>query len=118
MRSKISWQSIAAPGNSLHRPGHSLGRLQAWQSIDASVMAVQCSNQERCTVTIGTVKMNQGTDNAAAYDTVTKTRRNLMLHPQAKALLELIERAQVSPIHTLTPATARMTYRERRFFTQ
>lgn len=41
-----------------------------------------------------------------------------MLHPQAKLLLELIERANVPPIHTLSPATARQTYRERRFFSQ
>ena len=41
-----------------------------------------------------------------------------MLHPQAKLLLELIERANVSPIHTLSPTAARETYRERRFFSQ
>jgi acetyl esterase len=56
--------------------------------------------------------------NTAVYDAITKTRRNLMLHPHAKSLLELIERAQVSPIHTLSPAIARETYRERRFFSQ
>jgi len=41
-----------------------------------------------------------------------------MLHPQAKALLELIERVGLPPTHTLSPADARAMYRERRFFTQ
>jgi acetyl esterase len=41
-----------------------------------------------------------------------------MLHPQAKALLRLIEEKGVPPTHTLTPAQARAFYRERRTFTQ
>lgn len=41
-----------------------------------------------------------------------------MLHPQARALLELIEQKGVPPTHTLSPQEARTVYRERRFFTQ
>jgi acetyl esterase len=41
-----------------------------------------------------------------------------MLHPQARALLALIEERGVPPIHALPPAEARRVYRERRFFTQ
>jgi acetyl esterase len=41
-----------------------------------------------------------------------------MLHPQARALLNLIEERKVPPTHTLTPEQAREMYRERRFFTQ
>jgi acetyl esterase len=41
-----------------------------------------------------------------------------MLHPQAKALLELIERVGLPPTHTLAPPEARSMYRERRGFTQ
>jgi len=41
-----------------------------------------------------------------------------MLHPQAKALLDLIEQRGVPPTHTLTPADARRFYRERRGLTQ
>jgi acetyl esterase len=41
-----------------------------------------------------------------------------MLHPQAQALLRLIEEKGVPPTHTLTPAQARAYYRERRTFTQ
>lgn len=41
-----------------------------------------------------------------------------MLHPQARALLNLIEERNVPPTHTLTPAQARAMYRDRRFFTQ
>jgi acetyl esterase len=41
-----------------------------------------------------------------------------MLHPQAKALLELIEQRGLPPTHTLSPAEARRMYRDRRFFTQ
>lgn len=41
-----------------------------------------------------------------------------MLHPQARALLRLIEERGVPPTHLLTPAEARTAYRERRFFTQ
>lgn len=41
-----------------------------------------------------------------------------MLHPQARALLELIERTGVPSIHTLAPEEARSLYRDRRFTTQ
>jgi acetyl esterase len=41
-----------------------------------------------------------------------------MLHPQAQALLRLIEEKGVPPTHTLAPAEARKLYLERRFFTQ
>jgi acetyl esterase len=41
-----------------------------------------------------------------------------MLHPQARALLDLIEEKGVPPTHTLTPAQARAIYRDRRSFTQ
>jgi acetyl esterase len=41
-----------------------------------------------------------------------------MLHPQARALLNLIEEKGLPPTHTLTPAQARHWYRERRFVTQ
>ena len=41
-----------------------------------------------------------------------------MLHPQARALLDLIEQRGLPPTHTLTPAEARRFYRERRSFTQ
>jgi acetyl esterase len=41
-----------------------------------------------------------------------------MLHPQARALLALIEEKGLPPTHTLTPAQARHWYRERRFVTQ
>jgi acetyl esterase len=41
-----------------------------------------------------------------------------MLHPQAKALLRLIEEKGVPATHTLTPVQARAFYRERRTFTQ
>ncbi len=41
-----------------------------------------------------------------------------MLHPQARALLNLIEEKGLPPTHTLTPAEARHWYRERRFVTQ
>jgi acetyl esterase len=41
-----------------------------------------------------------------------------MLHPQARALLDLIEQRGVPPTHTQTPEEARRFYRERRFFTQ
>ena len=41
-----------------------------------------------------------------------------MLHPQAQALLRLIEERGLPPTHTLSPADARKFYRERRFFTQ
>jgi len=41
-----------------------------------------------------------------------------MLHPQARALLDLIEQRGLPPTHTLTPVEARAFYRERRFFTQ
>jgi acetyl esterase len=41
-----------------------------------------------------------------------------MLHPQAQALLRLIEDKGIPPTHTLTPQQARALYRERRVFTQ
>ena len=41
-----------------------------------------------------------------------------MLHPQARALLDLIEQRGVPPTHTLTPSDARRMYLERRTFTQ
>jgi acetyl esterase len=41
-----------------------------------------------------------------------------MLHPQAQALLRLIEEKGVPPTHTLAPDQARAYYRERRTFTQ
>ena len=41
-----------------------------------------------------------------------------MLHPHARALLELIERNGIPPTHTLSPEQARSFYRERRFATQ
>jgi acetyl esterase len=41
-----------------------------------------------------------------------------MLHPQARALLNLIEEKGLPPTHTLTPAEARHWYRERRIVTQ
>lgn len=41
-----------------------------------------------------------------------------MLHPQARALLDLMEQRQVPPTHTLSPAEARSLYRDRRALTQ
>lgn len=41
-----------------------------------------------------------------------------MLHPQARALIDLMAERGVPPTHTLSPADARNFYRERRFFTQ
>jgi acetyl esterase len=41
-----------------------------------------------------------------------------MLHPQAAALLKLIEDKGVPPTHTLAPEDARKVYRDRRLFTQ
>ncbi len=41
-----------------------------------------------------------------------------MLHPQARALLDLIEQKGFPPTHTLTPVEARRFYRERRSFSQ
>lgn len=41
-----------------------------------------------------------------------------MLHPQARALLDLIEQRGVPPVHTLSPSEARALYRERRTYTQ
>ena len=41
-----------------------------------------------------------------------------MLHPQAQALLRLIEEKRVPSMHTLAAADARTYYLERRFFTQ
>ncbi len=41
-----------------------------------------------------------------------------MMHPQTRALLDLIEQANLPPTHTLSPEEARRMYRERRHFTQ
>ena len=41
-----------------------------------------------------------------------------MLDPQAKALIDLIAERGIPPTHTLTPADARVFYRERRSFSQ
>jgi acetyl esterase len=41
-----------------------------------------------------------------------------MLHPQARALLDLIAKSGIPPTHQLSPADARRYYRERRLFTQ
>lgn len=41
-----------------------------------------------------------------------------MLHPQAKALLQLIEQNKAPPTHTLPVEDARRMYRERRIYTQ
>lgn len=41
-----------------------------------------------------------------------------MLHPQARALIDLMAERGVPPTHTLSPADARNFYRERRTFTQ
>lgn len=41
-----------------------------------------------------------------------------MLHPEARALLRLMEEKGVPPTHTLAPAEAREFYRQRRTFTQ
>ena len=41
-----------------------------------------------------------------------------MLHPEAQALLQLIEQKGLPPLHTLGPVEAREVYRARRFFTQ
>jgi acetyl esterase len=41
-----------------------------------------------------------------------------MLHPQARALLDLIEQRGIPPTHTLSVADARAFYRDRRFATQ
>ena len=41
-----------------------------------------------------------------------------MLHPQVRALLDLIERSGLPPTHTLSPLDARALYRDRRGFTQ
>ncbi len=41
-----------------------------------------------------------------------------MLHPQARALLDLIEARAVPPTHTLSPADARALYRDRRALAQ
>lgn len=41
-----------------------------------------------------------------------------MLHPQARALLDLIEKSGLPPTHTLPPMEARKMYRDRRSFSQ
>ena len=45
-------------------------------------------------------------------------RGERMLHPQAQALLDLIEERGLPPMHTLPPVEARAFYRDRRAFTQ
>ena len=42
----------------------------------------------------------------------------IMLHPQAKLLLGIIEQSGAPPVFKLAPVEARAMYRERRFFTQ
>ena len=42
----------------------------------------------------------------------------MLLHPEAQALLTLIEARGIPPTHTLAPVEARALYRERRGFTQ
>jgi acetyl esterase len=54
----------------------------------------------------------------AAHHARSLSFRAAMLHPHAKALLELIERVGLPPTHTLSPADARHAYRERRHYTQ
>jgi len=41
-----------------------------------------------------------------------------MLHPQARAFIDLLAARGVPPTHTLAPEEARQVYRERRSFTQ
>jgi len=41
-----------------------------------------------------------------------------MLHPDARALIDLIEQRKLPAMHTLTPVDARAFYRDRRAFTQ
>jgi len=41
-----------------------------------------------------------------------------MMHPQTRALLDLMVERNIPPTHTLVPEEARRMYRERRFFTQ
>ena len=41
-----------------------------------------------------------------------------MLHPDARALLDLIAERDLPAMHTLTPVDARAFYRDRRAFTQ
>ena len=41
-----------------------------------------------------------------------------MLHPQARDLLDLIEKSGLPPTHMLAPVEARKMYRDRRFYTQ
>ncbi len=41
-----------------------------------------------------------------------------MLHPDARALIDLIEERRLPPMHTLAPVDARSFYRDRRAFTQ
>jgi acetyl esterase len=41
-----------------------------------------------------------------------------MLHPQTRALMDLMAQRGIPPTHTLTPVDARKFYLERRFFTQ
>ena len=57
-----------------------------------------------------------GDDRAGIIHAATRT--TTMLHPRARALLDLIEERGLPPMHTLTPAEARAFYRDRRAFTQ
>lgn len=41
-----------------------------------------------------------------------------MLHPQVRALLDMMKESGVPPVHTLSPAQARASYRDRRRLTQ
>ena len=41
-----------------------------------------------------------------------------MLDPQVRTLIQLMTERQVPPVHTLTPAEARASYRDRRSLTQ
>ena len=41
-----------------------------------------------------------------------------MLHPQARALIDLMDERSVPPTHTLNPTEARHAYRDRRAYAQ
>ena len=41
-----------------------------------------------------------------------------MLHPQARALIDLIDERGLPPMHSLSPVDARVFYRDRRALTQ
>src|SRR5690606_4673490 len=48
----------------------------------------------------------------------TSSRTQPMLHPQARALIDLMAERGVPPTHTLAPLEARALYRDRRAYTQ